>query len=215
MWSSGPSFHDPGGKPASFTFDTSPLREFVMNRIKTLVATALVAVASASALAAPTDPAGFWTTPTIQGYGNMHYLPDSAFKPQPGHTYKVVFALTEAAAQPDKANPALDHVARTVNLYAASGVPLANLKFVAVAYGAATPIALDDAHYRAAFGVSNPNLPLIAELKKAGVTIAVCGQAMAEHHFQYDWINRDVTLALSGLTTVTVLQQQGYALMQL
>jgi intracellular sulfur oxidation DsrE/DsrF family protein len=145
----------------------------------------------------------------------MHYLPDGAFKPQPGHTYKVVFAMTQGPAQPDKANPALDHVARTVNLYVASGVSLAKLKFVAVAYGAATPIALDDAHYRAAFGVPNPNLPLIAELKKAGLTIAVCGQAMAEHHFQYDWLNPDVTLALSGLTTVTTLQQQGYVLMPL
>ncbi|CAB3782025.1 DsrE family protein [Pararobbsia alpina] len=186
-----------------------------MNKIKTLVATALVAFASASVHATPTDPAGFWTTPTIQGYGNMHYLPDSAFKPQPGHTYKVVFALTQAAAQPDKVNPALDHVARTVNLYVASGVPLDKLKFVAVAYGAATPLALDDAHYRAAFGVPNPNLPLIAELKKAGVTIAICGQAVAEHHFQYDWIDSDVTLSLSGLTTVTTLEQQGYALMPL
>ncbi|XUW93208.1 DsrE family protein (plasmid) [Burkholderia sp. M6-3] len=186
-----------------------------MNAIRSLFVTALVAVASTSALAAPTDSAAFWTTPAIQGYGNMHYLPDSAFKPQPGHTYKVVFALTEAAAQPDKVNPALDRVARTVNLYVASGVPLAKLKFIAVAYGAATPIALDNAHYQAAFGVANPNLPLIAELKKAGVTIAVCGQAVAEHHFLYNWIDRDIKVALSGLTTVTTLQQQGYALMQL
>jgi intracellular sulfur oxidation DsrE/DsrF family protein len=186
-----------------------------MNRIRTFLAAALVAVASVSTHAAPADPAGFWTTPTIQGYGNIHYLPDSAFKPQPGHTYKVVFALTQAAKQPDKVNPALDHVARTVNLYAASGVPPGKLKFVAVAYGAATPLALDDAHYQAAYGVPNPNLPLIAELKKAGVTIAVCGQAVAEHHFQYDWIDPGVTLALSGLTTVTTLEQQGYALMPL
>jgi intracellular sulfur oxidation DsrE/DsrF family protein len=186
-----------------------------MNRTRTLLAAALIAVASVSAHAAPADPAGFWTTPTIQGYGNIHYLRDSAFKPQPGHTYKVVFALTQAAKQPDKVNPALDHVARSVNLYTASGVPLGQLKFVAVAYGAATPLTLDDAHYRAAYGVPNPNLPLIAELKKAGVTIAVCGQAVAEHHFQYDWIDPAVTLALSGLTTVTTLEQQGYALMPL
>jgi hypothetical protein len=51
--------------------------------------------------------------------------------------------------------------------------------------------------------------------KKAGVTIAVCGQALAEHHFQYDWINADVTLALSALTTIMTLEQQGYVLMPL
>src|SRR5260370_6316270 len=110
-----------------------------MNRIRTFLATALVAVASVSAHAAPADPAGFWTTPTIQGYGNIHYLPDGAFKPQPGHTYKVVFAMTQGTAQPDKVNPALDHVARTVNLYAASGMPLGKLKSLPFPYAPATP----------------------------------------------------------------------------
>jgi intracellular sulfur oxidation DsrE/DsrF family protein len=187
----------------------------IMKNVRTFMAAALVAAASVSAHAAPAEAPGFWTTPTIQGYGNIHYLPDSAFKPQPGHAYKVVFALTQAPKQPDKVNPALDHVARTVNLYVAAGVPLAKLKFVAIAYGAATPLVLDNAHYQAAYGVPNPNLPLIAELKKAGVTIAVCGQAVAEHHFEYNWIDTEVTLALSGLTTVTTLEQQGYALMPL
>jgi intracellular sulfur oxidation DsrE/DsrF family protein len=186
-----------------------------MSKIKSSLATALAALALAPVHAALADPVGFWTTPKIQGYGNIHYLPDGAFKPQPGHTYKVVFAMTAAAEQADKVNPSLDHVARTVNLYVAAGVPLKKLKFVAVAYGAATPLALDDAHYRATHGVPNPNLPLIAQLKKAGVTIAVCGQAVAEHHFQYDWIDARVTLALSGLTTVTTLEQQGYVLMPL
>jgi intracellular sulfur oxidation DsrE/DsrF family protein len=74
---------------------------------------------------------------------------------------------------------------------------------------------LDDAHYRAAYGVPNPNLALIARLKKAGVVVAVCGQAAAEHHYEYDWIDSNVTLALSGLTTVLTLQQAGYAYMPL
>ncbi|CAB3774140.1 DsrE family protein [Paraburkholderia humisilvae] len=184
-----------------------------MIRIRTLIAATLVAVTTVSAHAAKAEPTGFWTTPTIQGYGNIHFLPDSAFKPEPGHTYKVVFALTQDAKNPRKVNPALDHVARTVNLYVEAGVPLKDLTFVAVAYGAATPLALDNAHYRAKYGVPNPNLPLIEKLKAAGVTVAVCGQAVAEHHFQYEWIDKDVTLALSGLTTVTTLEQQGYALM--
>ena len=84
---------------------------------------------------------------------------------------------------------------------------------MAVAYGPATPLALNDAQYRAKFGVANPNLPLIAELRKAGVDVSVCGQAVAEHDFQYDWVDKSVTLALSGLTTVTTLEHQGYDLM--
>jgi intracellular sulfur oxidation DsrE/DsrF family protein len=186
-----------------------------MNRLKTLLAAAMLAAASLSAHAGTMDSPGFWTTPTISGYGKIHYLPNGAFKPQRGKTYKVVFSLTQGAQNPDQVDPALDHVARAVNLYVAAGVPLSKLKFVAVASGGATSLVLDDAHYRAQFGVPNPNLALIEALKKDGVTIAVCGQAMAEHHFEYDWLNPRVTLSLSALTTITTLQQAGYALMPL
>lgn len=165
--------------------------------------------------ATPSQAPDFWQTPTIHGYGKIHYLPKGAFKPRPDQTYKIVFALTKGTKTPGEVNSSLDHVARTVNLYTAAGVPLNHLKLVAVAYGPATPLALDNAHYRATFGVDNPNLPLIAQLKKAGVDIAVCGQAVAEHDFQYDWIDHDVTLALSGLTTITTLEHNGYTLMPL
>lgn len=185
-----------------------------MRTFTTLLAATVLATASVAASAGDSS-ASFWSTPTITGYGKIHYLPNAAYKPQPNQTYRIVFALTKAPASPNQVNPALDHVARTVNLYVAAGVPLDHLKFVAVAYGAATPLVLDDAHYRAAYGVANPNLPLIAKLRKAGVDIAVCGQAVAEHHFHYHWIAPNVTLALSGLTTVTTLEAQGYGLMQM
>jgi intracellular sulfur oxidation DsrE/DsrF family protein len=166
-------------------------------------------------VAGAAQPANFWSTPTITGYGKIHYLPNAAYKPVSGETYRIVFSLTQAAKSPSQVNLSLDHVARTVNLYVAAGVPLDHLKFVAVASGAATPLVLTDARYRAAYGVSNPNLPLIAELRNAGVDVAVCGQAVAEHHFQYAWVDRHVTLSLSALTTVTTLEHKGYALMQM
>ena len=181
--------------------------------IKAMMAGALLASAG-TAMAADMPP-GFWTTPTIQGYGKIHYLTNAAYKPDPKQTYRIVFAVTQGAKSPGDVNASLDHVARTVNLYVAAGVPLDHLKFVAITYGPATPLALDDAQYRAKFGVANPNLPLIAELRKAGVDVAVCAQAVAEHDFQYDWVDKRVTLALSGLTTVTTLEHQGYDLMQL
>lgn len=165
--------------------------------------------------AAAETPADFWSTPVIQGYGKIHFLPDAAYKPRPDQTYRIVFALTKGAAQPTAVNAGLDHVARTVNLYAKAGVPLTQLRFVAVAYGDATPLVLNDTQYRAKFGVANPNLPLVEALRKAGVDVAVCGQAVAEHDFSYDWIDRRVTLALSGLTTVTTLEHDGYVLMPL
>lgn len=154
----------------------------------------------------------FWQTPTIHGAGKIHAMPQAAYQPDRQATYKVVFSLGKPGAKPTDVSPSLDHVARAVNLYVNAGVPLSHLKFVAIAAGPATPIVLNDAQYRAKYGVANPNLPLIAQLRKAGVDVAVCAQAVAEHEFQYDWVDKQVTVALSGLTTVIDLQQQGYAL---
>lgn len=174
---------------------------------------AAIGLAFASTLAFAGE--GAWQTPVIHGAGPMHPLPHAAYQPNPDATYKVVFTLTRASDDPAKVNPSLQRVARAVNLYAGAGVPLDHLKFVAVASGPATAIALDDAHYRQQYGTANPNLPVIRELRHAGIDVAVCGQAIAEHHYEYDWVSRDVTVALSALTTVTELEQQGYALMAL
>ncbi|MDO1528908.1 DsrE family protein [Fulvimonas sp. R45] len=177
-----------------------------MNRPIPLLVGALGLLLGAAAAAAPAQ--------AITAAGNFHPLPHAAFQPDRNATYKVVFGMTKPG-KPDQVNPALERVARTVNLYAAAGVPLDHLKFVAIAYGPATALVLDDAHYRAKFGTANPNLPVIAQLRKAGVTVAVCGQAVAENHFQDDWVAKDVDVALSALTTITELEQQGYALMPL
>lgn len=188
-----------------------PTGEEHMKARSTLAAVLGLAFASTGTLAAD----GFWQTPAIHGAGKMHALPEAAYQPDAKASYKVVFGLTGAASKPDQINPGLERVARTVNLYVAAGVPVQHLHFVAVASGGATAIALDDTHYRDQFGMANPNLPVIAELRKAGVDVAVCGQAMAEHGYPYDAIDAHVTLALSALTTITELQQKGYALVPL
>lgn len=179
---------------------------------KTHAPLAALALAFAGIAAAAAPPAA---GPAIAGYGRIKDIPGAAYVPDARAHYKVVFTLTQGAQAPEEVNPSLDRVARTVNLYTASGVPLDHLHFVAVLSGAATPLVLDAAHYREKFGVDNPNLPLLAALRKAGVDVAVCGQAVAGWGFAPDWLSADVTLALSALTTSTMLQQQGYALMPL
>lgn len=177
-----------------------------------IVAAALVAGASPAA-AASSPPVSI--SPAITGAGAMHPLPHAAYQPDPHATYKVVFSLTRAAAKPDQVSPSLESVARAVNLYVNAGVPLDHLKFVVVIYHAATPIALDAAHYRGTFGVANPNLPVIAQLRHDGIDVVVCGQAWEGSKYDYAWVDHDVKVALSGLTTITELEQQGYALMPL
>lgn len=181
-----------------------------LSRFVPLLATLMVAALALPATALAKD--GFWSTPTIHGYGRIHYVADAAHKPDPSKVYKVVFTLTKPSKSPAKVNGSLDHVARTVNIFVAAGVPLDHLKIVAVAAGPATGIVLDNDHYKALYGVDNPNLALIRQLTKAGVEITVCAQAMGEHHFKYGWQARDVTLSLSALSTVITLQNDGYAL---
>jgi len=164
------------------------------------------------------SPAGFWQNPVIKASGDMHPLPNGAFQPQKDVTYKAVFSLTKGEINKDKKqaadiNGGLEAVARAVNLFASAGVPPDHLKFVAIIHGGATPIVLDNAHYKKEFGVDNPNLMVIKQLEAAGVQIAVCGQALAGWKYDYSWVNPDVKVALSAISTIIILQQQGYALM--
>ncbi|MBM7128986.1 DsrE family protein [Dyella mobilis] len=156
----------------------------------------------------------FWTNPSISGYGKIHLLPRSAYQPPPDRVYHVVFAISAKSSEPGIVNPSLEQVARAVNLYVASGVTVEQLRFVAIAYGTATPITLNDLQHEAIFGMKNPNLPLIEELGDAGVDVAVCGQSVAIHNYGFDWIDGSVTIALSAVTTISSLQQKGYALVQ-
>ena len=58
-----------------------------------LAASALAALwCGVSAVA---DPANFWTTPTIEGYGKMHYLPEAAYRPATNALALVAQALHE------------------------------------------------------------------------------------------------------------------------
>jgi intracellular sulfur oxidation DsrE/DsrF family protein len=171
---------------------------------------------SASALAAGNPSLReFSETPALVGVGPVYALPQAAYQPQQQETYNVVFSITKAAAAPNEINPSLEEVAHFVNLDASAGVPLSHLGIVAVIYEQASDVALDDEHYRQKYGVANPNLSLIQTLRNAGIDVTVSGQALAERHEQYNWIAPQVTLALSGVTTITNLEHQGYVLMPL
>lgn len=157
------------------------------------------------------QPAGNLSSPAIAGYGFAHYEPDAAFQPDAGLSNKVVFKVSSGAQDTSVTNPALEKVASTVNLYVAAGVPANKLKFVVAVNGEATPAMLDNMHYKKLYGVNNPNLPLIAALELQGIKVTVCDQALAWHHYQREWIAKRVIHTLSALTTISTLQNQGYA----
>jgi intracellular sulfur oxidation DsrE/DsrF family protein len=176
----------------------------------TLLLLGLLAAASYHLSAQAED---FWQNPAIKDGGQMHPLPNAAIQPDRNQTYKTVFSVTKAASDPKDLNDALDHVARAVNVFVSAGVPLDHLKFVVVVHGPALPLVLNNASYQKRFSTDNPNLKLIQELTAAGVQIVVCGQAMAAMKYDASELNPDIKVALSALSSIIILQQQGYALM--
>ena len=173
---------------------------------------ALVGMSLCSAAWAAPPMIGPWVTPAIKA-GPMHPLPDAAYQPSQNKVYKAVFAVTRPSRGDNDPDGGLTPVARAVNIFASAKVPMAHLKFVVLIYGMdATPMVLDNAHYKKRFGTDNPNLEVIHELKKAGVKVVVCGQALAALGIQHGWVDPDVTIALSALSTMVMLQDKGYAL---
>lgn len=178
-----------------------------------VAAAALSIIASSAGAALPST--GIIHGPTITDAGAFHAVPNAAYKPDPAATYKIVFPMKERSKKPGEVNPGLETVARVVNTYTYSGVPLNHLKFVAIAYGPATSLVLDDAHYEKLFGMPNPNLPVLRQLMSHGIRITVCGQTLAGMHYQAGWVTKGIPVSLSTLTTLTELQQKGYVVARL
>lgn len=172
-----------------------------------LVLAAVLAIAASSAEAVA------WQHPVIQGYGGIVPLPHAAVQPDKKLQYKILFDVTKAARSPKQVDPALDHIARLINVFGSAGIKPSQMKLVAIVHGPATTVVLDRAAYRKKFGVDNPNLELVARLRKAGVKLFVCGQALAETGIAHKDVAKDFQVALSALTVLPTYQLEGYALM--
>jgi intracellular sulfur oxidation DsrE/DsrF family protein len=155
-----------------------------------------------------------WQYPRIQEYGKVLPMPNAAVQPNPNRESRIVVNVTKPMSSPNEVNPGLDRIARLVNLFALSKVPPEKLKIVAVIHGGATAASLDNSRYREKYQLDNPNTNLIEALKRAGVTVFVCGQALAHNGFDPSWVNRDVTIALSAMMVLAHYQSDGYALVE-
>lgn len=172
-------------------------------------------VAVATLVAAP-PVAAQWPAPkasVIPEADGYVAIPNAALTPEPSRTYRAVFDATRAAERPTQLVPALNMAGAALNTLGAVGVPLRKAKFALVFRGAAIAGILDESHYRAKFGVSNPNLRVIAELKRAGVELFVCGQNLAFDGIDPKTLAPDVTIAADALIVLITYQNRGYALM--
>ena len=146
--------------------------------------------------------------PLITAYGGVVKVQNAVEKPRPGA--KIVFDVT-ADAKPSEVNKGLERAARLVNLYGAAGLKATDVKITVVLHGDATKSALNDDFFRPRFQIEkNPNLPLIRELKKAGIEVFVCGQALNYKGFPESAVVNDVSIADAALTVIVNRQTDGY-----
>jgi intracellular sulfur oxidation DsrE/DsrF family protein len=175
-----------------------------------LLASTLAVLVSATAAGSDWPEPKSPTIPAADGYGA---IPDAALRPAKGQTYRAVFDATHAADRPTQLLPAVNMLASELNALGVEGVPLTNARFVLVFHGAALDGILDDEHYKAKFGVSNPNLKVFEELKKAGVELYACGQNLIAEHVDRKTLAPEVRVASDALLVLVYYQNKGYALL--
>jgi intracellular sulfur oxidation DsrE/DsrF family protein len=145
----------------------------------------------------------------VPGHGGVVSLPRAAEQPRKGA--KALFDIT-ADAKPGEVNKGLEQVARLLNLYGAGGLTDRDVKIATVLHGEADNAVLSDAAYAARFKVAaNPNLPLIRQLKKAGVEVFVCGQSLHDLRFKPEEVAQEVTVADSAMLALINKQADGFA----
>lgn len=151
--------------------------------------------------------------PVIDGFGSTHTMPGSAEPPSRRLRYRAVFNVTMAPPAPDRVNPALERIARFLNLLGEAGIRPRPGDLVAIVHGPATHLVMTDQAYAARTGAArNPNLPLLRRLREAGVVVAVCSQALHGQSVARDQVADGVRIDVSALTTLANLQLRGYAL---
>ncbi len=150
--------------------------------------------------------------PRIVDYGPVYDVPSPAFATPLDRDYKAVFDVARSPSEPDRVNPSIETLARFLNMHARAGVPDERIDIALVLHGGAGKDALDHASYRKRFDVDNPNLELLEQLRAAGVQVILCGQTAASRGFERRELAAPVDLALSAMTALVTLQNEGFRL---
>jgi intracellular sulfur oxidation DsrE/DsrF family protein len=172
--------------------------------------TFIILIATVTAAVAQWPQAKSPAVPEADGYVE---IPNVALPPTKESRYQAIFDATRPADKPTQLVPALNMAGSELNALAAANAPLSNAKFAVVFHGPAVDGILDNDHYKAKFGTDNPNLKVIAKMKKQGVEFFVCGQYLAGEKIDPKTLMRDITVAADALLVLMQYQNKGYALM--
>src|SRR4030095_732927 len=147
----------------------------------------------------------------VKDFGKVYNVPFAEDRPDSTRTYSIVFEASQPIDTFSQMYPPLEHVARMYNLHVYGGVPQKNLDVVLVIAGFGIPAAMNNEAYKKKYGVDNPNLKVLEELKAAGVKIVGCAQAMMKSSIDPSDLNPISKPIFSRFTTVSSYQLKGYA----
>lgn len=155
-----------------------------------------------------TPVTGEFINPKIEKYGAVIHFPEATH--QPRANTKIVVDLT-AAGEPGELYASIDKLARFVNIYKGAGKESHDVTIAVVMHGDATNAALNDEAYAKKFKVdANANLDCLHELHEVGVELYVCGQSLVRKGRRPEEVAVFIETAVSGLTSIVNLQQDGY-----
>jgi len=150
--------------------------------------------------------------PVLVDFGPVYFNGEVDFATPLDRDYKGLFDVSEAGDDPGRSSSAIESAARFLNMHAQAGVARERLGAAVVLHGGAARYALSNTAYRERYEVDNPGLALIEALHAVGARIVICGQTAAARGYDKTELAAPVELALSAMTAVKVLQDEGYQL---
>ncbi|WP_343486198.1 DsrE family protein [Allomuricauda sp. d1] len=152
--------------------------------------------------------------PIIKDYGNVWEIPNPDYDIAPNTEFKVVFDIMNSPEDHSARSSTIETAARFLNMHAQSGMALEKMKVVLVVHNKASKDIITNAAYQKRYGVDNPNADMVNQLMDAGVEVIFCGQSSLSRDFPKQELLPDVQLALSAMTALIQLQNEGYRLIK-
>ena len=150
------------------------------------------------------------TGPIIKDYGKVWKIDNPDFQTDKTSNFKVVFDIMNSPEDHSQLNTSIETAARFLNMHAQSGIPKEQLKVALVVHNKASKDLITDSAYKTRYGVENPNSKMIKQLLDADVDIIFCGQSSVSRDFPKQDLIPRVQMALSAMTALIQLQNEGY-----
>ena len=152
--------------------------------------------------------------PIIENYGEVWKIEAPSYTTATSKEFRVVFDIMNSPESHSQINKRIETAARFLNMHAQSGVERENLRVVLVVHNEATKDIMTSKAYRDRFSANNPNEALVEELIAAGVKFVLCGQSSLSRNYPIEEAIDGVQLALSAMTALVQLQDEGYQLIK-